>query len=104
MPIMFQHDGQRLDVDDVPLDTLITIQEKTGVEWYRLNARPLAHAAAGQMLARECAKILGVELPETITPRVFVDLFEVVDEPNLPTEYQDGMPDPLEPGSEPETT
>lgn len=104
MPIVFTYDDQTLDVDDVPMDVYADIQKRTGVEWYQLSARPMAHAAAGQMLARECAQLLGVELPDKLTPKLFVKLFDVVEEPNLPTEFEEGMPDPLVRGSDQETT
>lgn len=95
MPIMFKFDDKTLDVDDVPMEAYAAIEKATSISWYRLTQSPMAHAAAGPMLARRCADILGVTLPDPITPKVLVKLFEVVeDEANRPTEYTDGMPDP----------
>lgn len=94
MPIMFKFDGKTLDVDDVPMETYAAIEKTTSISWYRLTQSPMAHAAAGPMLARRCAEMLGVTLPDPITPKILVTLFEVVEEENRPTEYSDGMPDP----------
>ena len=94
MPIMFKFDDKTLDVDDVPMETYAAIEKATSISWYRLTQSPMAHAAAGPMLARRCAEMLGVTLPDPITPKILVTLFEVVEEENRPTEYSDGMPDP----------
>jgi len=94
MPIVFKFDGKSLDVDDVPMSDYADIEKTTSISWYRLTQSPMAHAAAGPMLARRCAEIVGVTLPDPITPKVLVSLFEVIAEENRPTEYTDGMPDP----------
>jgi hypothetical protein len=104
MPLMFRYDGAEMDLDDLPMEDYAAIEKTTSVPWYRLTQSPMAHAAAGPMLAKRCAEILGVTLPDPITPKVLVGLFEVVDEPNLPTEYQDGIPNPKAAGSGQETT
>lgn len=103
MPIMFKLDGQELDIDDVPLSVYAEIEKATDVPWYRLAANPMQHAAAGEQLAKACAKQLGVDLP-AMTPKVLVQVFEIVTGDNRPTEYSEGMPDPKAEGSEPETT
>lgn len=104
MAIVFTHAGKKLDVDDVPMDVYADIEKTTSVPWYRLAQAPAAQAAAGPLLAKQCAKILGVELPDPITPRVLVSLFDVDDTPNTPTEFADGVPDPLVEDSEAATT
>ena len=104
MPVMFKYEGVEIDIDDISMETYAEIEKATSVAWYRLTQAPGAHAAAGPMLARKCAELLGVTLPDPITPRIMVTLFEVVDEPNRPSEFSDGMPDPKAPASETETT
>lgn len=105
MAVYFTHDDHELDVDDVPMETYADIEKKTGIAWYRLTQAPAAHAAAGPMLAQRCAEMVGVTLPDPITPKVLVDLFDVrEDEDNLPSEFEDGMPDPKAAATEPETT
>jgi hypothetical protein len=95
VPIMFKFEDKSLDVDDVPLSVFAALEEKHGVAWYNLGSMPMRYAAAGEALARECAKIVGVTLPEVITPKQFVSMFEVTNDPNLPVEWEDGMPVPL---------
>ena len=104
MPMMFVWDDQSIDIDDVPMEDYAAIEKTTSIPWYRLTQSPMSHAAAGPMLARKCADILGVTLPDPITPKILVTLFDAVEEPNLPTEFTDGMPDPKAQGSEVETT
>jgi len=103
MSFHFRYGGADVDIDDVSLATYAAIEKETGVEWYRLQRSPLLFAAAGEMLAKACAGVAGVDLPP-LTPRQFVDVFELVDEENRPVEYDDGMPVPKAQASEPETT
>ena len=104
MPVMFRYEGVEIDIDDIAMETYATIEKATSVPWYRLTQAPGAHAAAGPMLARACAELLGVTLPDPITPKIMVTLFEVVEEPNRPAEFSDGMPDRKAQDSETETT
>lgn len=104
MPIVFTFDGKELDLDDISMDDYAAIEKTTSVPWYRLTQSPMSHAAAGPMLARRCAEILGVTLPDPITPRLIVTLFDVREEPNLPSEFTDGVPDPKAQEPDPETT
>lgn len=103
MPIVFKYDDQSVDIEEVPLAVYGEIEKQTKVPWYDLAASPMRHAVAGELLAKECAKIAGVDLPP-LTPRLLVKVFDVVKESNVPTEFEDGMPDPKAKGSEPETT
>lgn len=103
MPVVFKYDDQTVDIDDIPLAVYGEIQNQTGIAWYELTTSPVRHAIAGEMLAKECAKVAGVDLPP-LTPRLLVEVFEVVSESNTPTEFDDGMPDPKAKGSDQETT
>jgi len=96
MPILFQHDGKEFDIDDLPMDVYAQLEKDHGIPWYQLGVQPMRYAAAGAALARECAKIVGVELPTPIKARDFVKLFQISDVPNMPTEWEDGMPSPLD--------
>lgn len=105
MAVYFTHDGKELDVDDVPMDVYADIEKKTGIAWYRLTQAPAGHAAAGPLLAQRCADMLEVVLPDPITPKVLVDLFDVrEDDVTVPSEFEDGMPDPKAEGIDRETT
>jgi hypothetical protein len=105
MPIFFTHDGKRLDIDDIPLDEYAKIQTETGLQWWQVTPNPMAHAKAGAMLAEAAARVLEVELPATLTPRLLVEMFKIEanGEPNIATEFTDGIPDPKA-GDEPATT
>lgn len=103
MSFHFRYEGCDVDIDDVPLASYAEIEKATGVEWYRLQRSPLLFADAGEMLAKVCAGIAGVTLPP-LTPRLLVDVFELVEAENRPTEYDDGMPDPKAPVTDQETT
>ena len=103
MPFHFKYDGKQVDIDDVPLSVYADIEDATKVTWYQLSAAPARYARAAELLAKECAKIVGVTLPP-LTPAMLVDVFDLVEEPNRPVEYTDGMPDPKAEGSEPGTT
>lgn len=104
MPVIFRLEGHEVDLDDVPLETYAEIEKTTSIPWYRLSTAPMAYAAAGALLAKKCAAIVGEKLPEPLTPKVLVQLFEVTSEENLPSEYNDGIPDPKVVEDEPATT
>ena len=99
----FRYEGHDVDIDDVPLSVYAEIEKVTTVRWFDLQRSPVRYADAGAMLAKACADIAGVELT-TLTPRLFVDVFELVDAENRPTEYDDGMPDPKATASDQGTT
>ena len=58
-----------------------------------MTSAPARYAKAATLLAQACAKQLEVDLP-ALTPKLLVQVFELVDEPNKPSEYDEGMPDP----------
>lgn len=93
MPFEFRSGGKSVDIEDIPLDVYVKIEAETEIPWYRLTSAPARYAKAGSLLAKACADHLGVECP-TLTPKSLVTMFELVEEPNTPTQYEDGMPDP----------
>ncbi len=103
MPWQFSYEDHKVFIDDLPLDKFVEIEKETGIEWFRLSRSPLLYAEAGKMVAEACAELAGVEMPP-LTPRTFSDLFDLVDEPESPTEFTDGVPDPKAPDTEPGTT
>lgn len=103
MSFHFKYEGADVDIDDVPLSVYAQIEKETDVSWFQLQRSPLRYADAGERLAKACARIAGVELPE-LTPRLLVEVFDLVEGENRPSEYQEGMPDPKAEGSEPVTT
>ena len=104
MPFEFRYGGKAVDIEDVPLETFVSIEADTGVEWFRLTAAPARYAKAANLLAQACAKQLGIDDFPPLTPKLLVEVFELVEEPNKPVEYEDGMPDPKAADSEAATT
>lgn len=103
MPFEFRYGGKTVDIEEMPLDVYVKIEAETGVAWYQLSAAPARYARAASMLAAECAKHLEIDPPK-MTPKALIQMFELVDEPNKPTEYEDGLPDPKAADSEAATT
>jgi hypothetical protein len=103
MPIFFTHAGARLDVEDVPLEVYAEIKDKTGLEWWQVVSNPMRHAKAGELLAKACAGISGVDIG-VVTPKTLVAAFTVdEDAKTMPDEFTDGIPDPKA-GDVPATT
>ncbi len=108
MPFFFKHPDQttRIDLDDLPLDSWIAIQEATGKTWPQLvGPGMIGDAAVAKVVVAEVCKHLGAPVPAGLTLKSTVALFEY-DEgaETTPTQYTDGMPDPKVTGSGPETT
>lgn len=104
MPIIFEHDGKRMDIEDLPLDEYAKIADATGQQWWQITGtHPARNAHVAGLLVVACAKYLGVE-PPALTPKVVVGLFKVEDTEPIPTIYNDGIPDPKAAAPEPETT
>ena len=103
MTTYFEYEGQRLDVEDLDFEALVPIQALTETPWYKWLAYPPVEPKVCLPLARACAAQLGVTLPERISVRLAADLFVIDDKSTLPTEYEDGLPDPNQEGA-PETS
>lgn len=97
MPFFFTHpDKPPLDLDDLPLDAWIAIQEATGKTWARImTASPIGDAVAARAIIAECAKHLGVSPPADLTLKSMVGMLVYrADVESTPTQYEDGIPDP----------
>jgi len=104
MPIIFEHAGKRMDIEDLPLDEYAKIADATGQQWWQITGQhPARNAKVAGLLVVACAKHLGVDPPE-LTPKVVVKLFKVEDTEATPTVYNDGIPDPKAPEPDQETT
>lgn len=105
MPTYFTHAGAKFDIEDLPLDEYAQIFEATGQHWWQIvSQHPGTNAKVAVLLAGACARQTGVELPEKLTPKVIVSLFSIEEAENIPTVYEDGIPDPKATGTGPETT
>ena len=107
MPFFFKHPDQptRIDLDDLPLDSWIAIQEATGKTWARImTASPIGDAVAAKAIIAECCKHLGVEAPTGVTLRGMIDLLSFDPVETIPTQFTDGLPDPKVTDSDQATT
>lgn len=75
---------------DLPLERLADIEKQTGLDWYVVIRRPRKLAQHAIPVYEHCCAEMGAE-PETLTGRMLVDVFEIVDE-DLPDMYQAGIP------------
>jgi hypothetical protein len=95
MAIYFVHETGRVDIEDIPLDDFAKIQEQTGVEWWRVITSPLDNARAAQMLVEAASRVLGVPIPEKLTPKTLVGMIEVDNgKANVSEVFEEGIPDP----------
>lgn len=77
-------DGERLDIEDLPMSAYVAIEAETGAPWYEVAGNPYRHAGGALALLKHVLPTHGVEVPE-LTPKTFVQWFEWVDEDSLPT-------------------
>lgn len=103
MPWIFSCDGKSLDLENLSLDDYIDVEAATGVAWYEIATSPIRNARVAKLIAEKCAAATGVTLPP-LTAKSIVGLFTLDREPNRPDEYQDGMPDPKAPATDPATS
>ena len=104
MPYYFKHDGGRFDLEDMPLDRWITVQEQTGKQWHEvLSGQILGDAKVATVVVAQAAAHLGIEAPR-LTIKTMVDVLVWEQEENLPSEYADGIPDPKASDTEAATT
>jgi len=104
MPIFFEYDGKRMDIEDLPLSEYAKIADATGKQWWQITtAHPATDAKVVGMLVVACAKHLGADTPE-LTPRSVVGMFKVEATESVPSVNVDGIPDPKAPEPEQATT
>lgn len=97
MPFYFTHpDKPPLDLDDLPLDVWIAIQQATGKRWPELvGPGMIGDAAVAKAAIAEVCKHLGVGVPDGLTLKSAVALFRYDEATeSTPTQYEDGVPDP----------
>jgi hypothetical protein len=96
MPIYFVHETARVDIEDVPLDEYAKIQEATGLQWWEVASNPLRHAKAAELLANAAGRLAGVPVPDRLTPKQIVAMFDVRsdEQANVAEVFNEGIPDP----------
>lgn len=95
MPFFYSHPGQpALDLEDMPLDSWITIQTDTGKTWPQLlGANTIGDAVVAKAIIAEACKVLGVD-PPPLTLRQMLDRITFRDVETVPTQFDEGLPDP----------
>lgn len=103
MPFYYQHpDKPRLDLDDLPLDSWIAIQDATGKTWPQMiGANTIGDAKVARAIVDACCKHLGVEPPANLSLRAMLEVLTYDrDTETVPTQFEDGLPDPKATGSD----
>ena len=105
MPFYYNHpDKDRLDLEDLPLDSWIAIQVATGMTWPQIiGANTIGDATVAKAIIVEACKVLGVE-PPALTLRTMLTLISYEQVETVPTQFDEGLPDPKATGSDQETT
>jgi len=104
MPYYFKHDAGKFDLEDMPLDRWITIQEQTGKQWHEvLSGQILGDAKVANAVVVQACAHLGIEAPR-LTIKTLVDVLFWAEGETIPTEFVDGSPDPKAPATEAATT
>lgn len=82
-----------MQVRDLPIGTLDTIAKATEVSWAYVVAMPFGDLRVAERLITECAKRMGVEVPDpdSLTARTVLGYFEQVTD-DLPLRVVDGVP------------
>ena len=104
MPYYFKHPAGRFDLEDMPLDRWIVIQEQTGKQWHEvLSGQILGDAKVATAVVAQAAQHLGID-PPLLTLKTLMEVLAFEEAESLPAEYVDGSPDPKAPASEAATT
>jgi hypothetical protein len=75
---------------DLPLDTLVDLEEQTGDEWWNIAAHPFRKAKTARCVYRAACDFIRCD-PADLTLRDLVETFEQVEE-DLPNVYEGGIP------------
>ena len=106
MPFYYQHpDKDRLDLDDLPLDSWIAVQAATGKTWPQMiGANTIGDAVVAKAIIAACCTHLGVDAP-TLTLRKMLEVLTYDrDTETLPAQFEAGIPDPKATDTGQETT
>lgn len=105
MPFYFKHAEHKIDLEDLPLDRWITVQEETGHMWHEvLSQTVLGDAKVAKSVAVQCCAQLGIEYPNPTLKTLVGGMLSFEAEANVPEQFNDGIPDPKVPATDPATT
>jgi hypothetical protein len=104
MPFYFQHADHKVNLEDLPLDRWIKIEEACGLQWPEvLTGKCVGDAKVAKVVIEQAAEHLGIPVP-TLTLKSVVELITFDREETTPDQFVDGIPDPKAPASDPVTT
>jgi hypothetical protein len=94
--------GGEVRLTDLPLEVLDRMERESDVRWVQLLIAPASTARAAIAVYRGCCEHVGAE-PEELTARRIIsgEVFVEADDDDLPTMFEDGVPDPKAGDAEP---
>lgn len=111
MPFYYVNGDTRYDLEDLPIDSWVKVQQATGKQWHQILSynkatdalEVIGNAEVAKAVLTECASVTGTELP-ALTVRSMLELLRFEAGESRPTDFEDGMPDPKATATDPETT
>lgn len=104
MPFYFQHDGHKVNLEDLPLDRWITIEKECDEPWPEiLSGKVIGDSLVAKAVIGQACEHLGIPTPQ-LTLRNVVDMITFERDESVPEQFNDGIPDPKAQASEPATT
>ena len=101
MPFYFQHADHKVNLEDLPLDRWIKIEEACGLQWPEiLTGKCIGDARVAKVVIEHAAEHLGIPVPP-LTLKAVVELITYAPEETTPEQFVDGIPDPKAGDSEP---
>lgn len=105
MPFHYVNGAVSFDVEDLPLDAWIEVQNQTGKQWHECVGRGLlADVKVAKAVLEQCARVTGTTLPDVLTVKTVLELFQHREAENRPVGFNEGIPDPKAKGSDQVTT
>ena len=97
MPFQFHYDGQTWDYEDLTGEELEALEAHLGVRYFELEPALRARdtlAILATFLSRKMSEEQVTKAIKKISLRTIKDHWSWTDEPSLPTEFEEGVPDP----------
>jgi hypothetical protein len=105
VPILYVHANGEFDIDDLPLHRWVAVQKATGRKWREcVGVHLFEDAEVALAVINECAGHIGTTVNPDMTLSDLFSTFKVTPVDNRPGEFNEGIPDPKAPDTEPETT
>ena len=107
MPFQFHYDGQTWDYEDLTGEELEALEAHLGLRYFELEPGLRARdtlAVLATFLSRKMSEEQVSKAIKKISLRTIKDHWSFTDEPSLPTEFENGLPDPKAVGAAGTTT